>query len=311
MEFRQYYDSIYWAKRTGISQFFQNKAEVLDLMIQYAEEKQNPYTWRRAIMEKAWIKKERPYYKVYPAILPMLVNFHLDVPCSALLEIPVAPIELRLPTQDTKRLFTWTDITTGEECRIEGILIGIQQMPTKENSDTLTKGLVICFDPGERDDSGAPIISLKYFPLNKDMTVHETSELLKEHSSWREGMQVPQAIVSNIIKLATCVCLIGNDPSIISPDLLAKDEKRWDTATEQERDAMVAMARRRGKFGWSIGYNMEVSPHYRSAHLARVWTGTGRTTPKIVLRKGTVVHRQKLTTLPSGYDSQDNEQGHL
>lgn len=305
MEFRQYYDSIYWSKRTGISQFFQNKAEVLDLMIQYAEEKQNAYTWRRALMEKAWIKKDRPYYKVFPAIIPMLVNFRLDVPCSALLDIPVEPIELRLPRHDPKRLFTWTDIT-GEECTIEGMLIGIQKMPTREHSDTLTKGLVICFDPGERDESGAPIISIKYFPLNTDSTVAENFELLKEHESWREGLQVPKHIVDNIVKLATCVCLIGSDPSIISPDILAKDEKRWDTATEQEREAMIAMARRRGKNGWSIGYNMEVSPHYRSAHLARVWTGTGRTTPKIVLRKGTVVHRQKLTTLPSGYDSQDN-----
>lgn len=301
MEFNQYHDMIYYAKRSGVLAMFKESGNVLDVMIRYAEEVGNPYTWRRAIMEKAWIKKERPYYKVYPAIVPMLVNLKLDVPCNFLKETPVEPIELRLPLEDPKGLFSWQDQKTGQQHAIRGVLMGFQQMPTAVGSDKLIEGLVICFDPGELDDDGAPIMSLKFFPLNPDVTVSQASALLPAHESWNEGLQVPETIVTNLVKLCTCVCLIGNDPNIIRPEILSKDAARFDGANDAEREAMFAMARRRGKNGWLIGYNMEVSPHYRSAHLARVWTGEGRQVPRIVMRKGAIVHREKLTTLPSGY----------
>lgn len=301
MDFNQYNDMIYYAKKSGVAYLFKDKSNVLDTLIEYSEYMQNPYTWRRAHLEKMWIKNERPYYKVYPAIVPMLINLKLDVPCHFLKHTPVEPIELKLPTKDPHGLFSWRDLKTGEEQRIRGVLMGFQEMPTHVGSDKLTEGLVICFDPGELDDDGAPIMSLKFFPLNGDVTISEANRLLPADESWNEGLRVPDEIVTNLVKLCTCICLIGSDPEIIRPEILKKDESRFQQASEAEREAMFAMAKRRGKHGWLIGYDMEVSPHYRSAHLARVWTGEGRKVPRIVMRKGTIVHREKLTTLPSGY----------
>jgi len=40
---------------------------------------------------------------------------------------------------------------------------------------------------------------------------------------------------------------------------------------------------------------------YRRLHPALVWTGHGRTVPRIVLRKGSVVHRDVLAQAPTGF----------
>ena len=42
-------------------------------------------------------------------------------------------------------------------------------------------------------------------------------------------------------------------------------------------------------------------PHYRRPHMALVWTGHGRAMPKIVPRRGSVVHREAVEKLPSGF----------
>jgi hypothetical protein len=57
-------------------------------------------------------------------------------------------------------------------------------------------------------------------------------------------------------------------------------------------DRYIEKAHRRGKIGWNVGRHIEVAPHYRRPHMALVWTGQGRTVPKIVPRRGSVVHRE-------------------
>ena len=93
-------------------------------------------------------------------------------------------------------------------------------------------------------------------------------------------------------------CLLENDPEIISPDVLSKDRDKFDRTGEQK---YVDKAHRRGKVGWDVGRHVEVAPHYRRPHLALVWTGRGREVPKIVPRRGSVVHREVVEKLPSGF----------
>lgn len=68
-------------------------------------------------------------------------------------------------------------------------------------------------------------------------------------------------------------CLLENDPSIISPDVLADDRAKFDQGGEQR---YVDKAHRRGKVGWDVGRHIEVIPHYRRPHMALVWTGRRR-----------------------------------
>ena len=63
----------------------------------------------------------------------------------------------------------------------------------------------------------------------------------------------------------------------------------------------VHRAHRRGKLGWNVGQRVEVMPRYRRSHPALVWTGHGRAVPRIVMRKGSVVHREMLARVPTGF----------
>ncbi len=62
-------------------------------------------------------------------------------------------------------------------------------------------------------------------------------------------------------------------------------------------------AHRRGKVGWDVGRQVEVMPHYRRPHLMLAWTGPGRAVPKIVPRRGSIVHRSAVEKVPSGFDA--------
>jgi hypothetical protein len=61
----------------------------------------------------------------------------------------------------------------------------------------------------------------------------------------------------------------------------------------------IDKAHRRGKIGWNAGKRMEVVPHYRRSHMALVWTG--RAVPKVVPRRGSVVHREKVEKVPGRF----------
>jgi len=93
------------------------------------------------------------------------------------------------------------------------------------------------------------------------------------------------------------LCLLDNDPSVIEPDVLSKDRTKFEETGDQK---YVDKAHRRDKVGWNVGRQIEVSPHYRRPHMMLAWTGPGRSVPKIVPRRGTIVHRQKVEKIPTG-----------
>jgi len=96
-----------------------------------------------------------------------------------------------------------------------------------------------------------------------------------------------------------------SDSDIIAPDILIKDVSKWDKASEAQRLEIILRAHRRGKKGWNIGASIEYAPHYRRPHPALVRVGKGRRLTRIVMRKGSVVHRGKLTTIPSGFGAEN------
>jgi hypothetical protein len=61
----------------------------------------------------------------------------------------------------------------------------------------------------------------------------------------------------------------------------------------------VDNAHRHDKMGWDVGKRVEVIPHFRRPHVTLVWTGARRVVPKIVPRRGSVVHWDAVEKLPS------------
>jgi hypothetical protein len=50
-----------------------------------------------------------------------------------------------------------------------------------------------------------------------------------------------------------------------------------------------------------VGKHIEVIPHFRRPHMTLVWTGSGRRVPRVVPRRGSIVHREAVEKLPTGF----------
>ena len=297
MEFYKLVDSWSFLKKFNLQTHFESREQWWQLQEQLAETHDSPFVFRKVLLERSWIAKDRPYYNCYPAILPMLMKLRLDIPCSSIRNVAIEPIEVRLPTvQEDGSPFKW------DGYHVRTVFFGIQQMPKEVGSIEMIDGICICFDIGEVSEMNEPIYSFRFFPLREDMNIEEASKLFTEHRTASEGVKIPPNILENVIKLCACLSLISQDSELITPDVLSKHSEKYKTATPYERECMVAMAHRRGKKGWDVGAEIEYSPHYRRPHPALVRVGKGRISARIVMRRGSVVHRTKITNVPSGFD---------
>jgi len=236
--------------------------------------------------ERDWEKARRPYYQVWPSIIPMLTRLNLDLD-SDLIQLPPPALCIRFPKEKNPLKFEWK----GDEVPVRCIMMG------EINDGT---GLSVLVDIGEvMDGVGVPIYTYRNFPRRPGLTVEQSLASLGTTGQFAEiGVQVPDSLVMDCVRLCCSLCLLENDPSIISPDVLADDRAKFEASGDQK---FVDKAHRRGKIGWDVGKHIEVIPHFRRPHMALVWTGHGRVTPKIVPRRGSVVHREVVEKLPSGF----------
>jgi len=49
----------------------------------------------------------------------------------------------------------------------------------------------------------------------------------------------------------------------------------------------------------------DVAPNYQRPHMTLLWMGRGRAAPRIVTRRGTIVHRQAVEKVPSGFGGEE------
>ena len=164
------------------------------------------------------------------------------------------------------------------------------------------RGLSILIDIGETmsdgDGFGVPIYTYRNFRRKSGLTVEEALQELGGNELAEPGIQIPLDLITDCVRLCCSLCLLENDPTVIEPDVLSKDRVKFEGNGDQK---YVDKAHRRGKVGWNVGRHIEVVPHYRRPHMALVWTGRGRAVPKVVPRRGSVVHREKVENVPSGW----------
>ena len=238
--------------------------------------------------ERDWEKARRPYYNLWPSIIPMLTRLNLDLD-SNLIQLPLPALCIRFPKAPAKNplKFDWK----GDEVAVRCIMLGeIDQ----------GAGLSVLVDVGEVvAGAGVPIYTYRNFPRQAGLTVEQSLAGLDVKGLFAEiGIVVPDSLMMDCIRLCCSLCLLENDPEIISPDVLADDRAKFEASGDQK---FVDKAHRRGKVGWNVGKHIEVIPHFRRPHMMLVWTGRGRAVPKIVPRKGSIVHRETVVKLPSGF----------
>jgi hypothetical protein len=238
--------------------------------------------------ERDWEKARRPYYSVWPSIVPMLTRLNLDLD-SSLIHLPLPALCIRFPKDKNPLTFDWKGKETSIQCMLMGEI-------------NEGRGISILIDVGEGmsdgKDFGVPIYTYRNFRRQEGLTVEEAIRELGSNELGELGVQIPEDLINDCVRLCCSLCLLENDPSVIEPDVLSKDRSKFEQTGDQK---FVSKAHRRGKVGWNVGRQVEVAPHYRRPHMALVWTGRGRAVPKIVPRRGSVVHRAKVEKVPSGF----------
>ena len=160
-------------------------------------------------------------------------------------------------------------------------------------------GLSLLIDIGETMAGNVPICTYRNFPRKTGLTVEESLAGLKMDCFAEIGIVIPEDLMMDCVRLCCTLCLIENNPEIISPDVLSDDRAKYDQSHDQK---YIDKAHRRGKVGWDVGRHVEVMPHYRRPHMTLVWTGRGRAMPRIVPRRGSVVHREVVEKVPMGWE---------
>ncbi len=270
------------------SRLVDSSEEFYAMAIADAVARESPQFYQQVKSERFWEESRKPYYNVWPSIVPMLTRLNLDLD-SSLIQLPLKALCIRLPKHQNPMSFQWQD----EPHEIRSILLS-------EINDGL--GLSLLIDIGETINNGVfqvPLYTYRNFPRQEGLTVEQSLAGLGIGISAEDGVLIPEPLIDDCVRLCCSLCLLENDPSVIEPDVLSKDRAKFEDSADQR---YVEKAHRRGKIGWNVGRRIEVAPHYRRPHMALVWTGRGRTVPKIVPRRGSVVHRELVQKVPSGFE---------
>ncbi len=170
--------------------------------------------YQQLTSERTWEDARKPYYNVWPSIVPMLTRLNLDLD-SALIQLPLPALCIRLPKQHNPLAFQWDN----QPVEIRSILLS-------EINDG--RGLSLLIDIDETMDNGlfqVPIYTYRNFPRREGLTVEQSLASLGKGITADMGVQIPLTLIDDCVRLCCSLCLLENDPSVIEPDVLSKDHQ--------------------------------------------------------------------------------------
>jgi len=281
----------------------------------------DPFTPLLMQLQGDWHAAGRPYYNLWPSIIPALSKLRLDAD-SSFFRLPLDQLLLRFPMDNNP--LVWQD-SLGQQWGVRAVLAQNIQMHTRRGPTNVKfydahpditgnkRGMAFWIDIGEavEDDPAKPhdpagqIHSLlyKHVICEQDRTIEWSFDGMQNHWSSDMGVTYPDSIVRDIARLVCTLCLMAEDTSLVEPIVLKSDEDKYEATGDA---SLVAKAKRRGNYGFNVGRDIEVAPHVRSASPAALyWTGVGRRVPRIRFRRGTVVHRKRLAQVPTGFLDKD------
>ena len=204
-------------------------------------------------MESRWWKNNRPYYKIWPDFVPMLIKTKLAIPMEYF-KLPYDAIVIRLP-KDNLFPFLTVDKEKGLFARAIGICYGSVENAA-ENTRT-PEMMMMYIDFGEREeDHNISVFSYQNLPIfDKVQTVQEIfddNKTKKEDYYW--GADIPDQVVLNCLKLAVTVSLLATGGhELLEADVLSRDLQRYLEASEERKLELAKKAKKLGKFGWTLG----------------------------------------------------------
>lgn len=234
----------------------------------------------RSMLEDVWYGCDRQYYKVWPAMASVLMRLNLDFPGDSLDLDGTCMLVRFAEGHEAKH----GDITLRSVLGYLGDVEGLEgrclcAMATYMVPEKTTEQIQVTF------------IRLSPESIQKQLDRFA-------NPSGRIDRGVP-------LKVLLTTMLLRKDPEFVKPDVLARHRDEFER-TGDER--LVKKAKEQGIVGWNVGKHFETIPHLRRPHLGIRWTGKGSTVPKVVPIRGAVVHRDRMTKVPTGHlDSADRE----
>ena len=227
--------------------------------------------------EAKWYALQQPYYRIYPSILRMFFGIKLDVPSNTL-HLPQNPLLIQLPDRKL--------------CDGDWIVDNLLVLVTAPNCLA-----IVAYGSYRNQDATCGI----GFPMVNDTVEEQVLKAIgmpNKLSGLPQGFAMSNALILQCMRIVATLCLIANNPEFVCPEVLARDEEKYERTKDKK---YVERAKRNHKVGWTVGKHIEMSPHLRNGCLALYWTGCGRTVPKIRWRKGSIVHRDIVQKVPQGW----------
>jgi hypothetical protein len=277
-------------------------------------EQVDPFTPAMLTMETEWHEAGRPYYNLWPSIIPALTKLHMDAD-SSFFRLPLDQLLIRLPVNDNSLSWEWQ----GKPYSVRAVLCGNVQLITEVNGKAMSgwagkqdpalmkRGIAMWIDAHEPlPDAYAGLASnrlhrmmYKHVVCEEGKSIEWSFDNIPAHDSADVGVNYPDQVVRDVARIVCTLCLMAEDKDLVEPIVLRSDEDKFDRTGDL---GLVTKAIRRGNYGFNVGRNIECVPHVRSASPAALyWTGPGRKVPRIRFRRGTVVHRKRLASVPTGF----------
>jgi hypothetical protein len=205
----------------------------------------------RNVCEWDWIKLGSPYFKVYPAMIPLLSGVSIEVPVDYL-RLPFCAFAIRLPAEDNP-------LVIDAQYYVRSILVCDGQ-PV----DTQDRRVYLWLDVGERGLENSPVLTYCQLECVPGIQIEDAFDRLPMERNI-PGVCVPRDLQARCLRLVVSVCFLatGGD-RLVEPDVLSKDlaayleaQRRGD---RQRLDQIVSRAVRRGKQGWHVGQHERFRP---------------------------------------------------
>ena len=251
----------------------------------------DPFSSIKLFTEYNWIKDKKPYYNVYPSIIPHLLKISLDNLFVNQINLPLPYLLVRFPENNILNFEH-----DNQKYYLKTILIADNTNYYRNN----IPHMVFWIDFGEYDyELNCRVQTYKSIKKSEGFTINQGFKALKSHESFERGVICPEDFLENCAKLVCTICLMAEDQEIIQPDVLSCDEDKFEKTKDLK---YIEKAKRRGKYGWSVGKNIQISPHVRaSCPAALYWTGPKKSIPKIRFRKGCIVHKKTISNIQTGF----------
>jgi hypothetical protein len=258
--------------------------------------------------EHFWYSAGSPYYKIYPAIIPMFTSLKLDIETKHI-RLPLDHLSIRFPDPSPLGFDCG-----GKHWQIRTIL-ATNCDPAIDPAFRFEKGgrgISLWIDWGETHPDVPEGFTYRAIATGETILLGDetTMEERLDSSPHVEGygaepFDCPREIIKDCFRIVCTLCLLGNNPEIIEPDWLKADEGKISGASAEDLKRFARRATARKGRGWRVGAKIEKVPHFRRPHPALLRVGHGRTERKLVWRSGSVVHRDIVKAVPSGYQADE------